>query len=58
MCVCLSFCRRVCACALLCASLPVAVLLPQQALPSPLHFVFSFFFALFLIVVFFLMRLN
>lgn len=58
MCVCLSFCGRVYASASVCVSLPVAVLLPQQALPSPLHFVFSFFFALFLIVVFFLMRLN
>lgn len=56
--MCLSLCRRVCACELLRASLPVAVLLPQQALPSPLHFGLSFFFALFLIVVFFLMRLN
>lgn len=42
MCVSLSFCRRVCACELLCASLPVAVLLPQQALPSPLPLRFSF----------------
>lgn len=30
----------------------------SKPFPPPFHFVFPFFFALFLIVVFFLMRLN
>lgn len=59
VCVCVSLCGRVCACAFLCVCLSrrLFCFLSSLSLPPPLRF--SFFFSLFLIVVFFfLMRLN